>query len=52
MALYLFSEDESLKAKFLTEVSLCGVGQSGIGHYHGKNSFDEFTHKKTIIEKG
>lgn len=28
-----------------------GVGQSGIGGYHGKHSFDLFSHKKAIIKK-
>ncbi|MBQ6820378.1 MAG: aldehyde dehydrogenase [Clostridium sp.] len=29
-----------------------GVGNSGIGSYHGKASFDTFTHKKSIIKRG
>ncbi|MEO5775994.1 MAG: aldehyde dehydrogenase [Flavobacterium sp.] len=29
-----------------------GVGQSGIGAYHGKLSFDSFTHRKAIVKKG
>lgn len=28
-----------------------GVGGSGMGSYHGKYSFDTFTHKKSIIKK-
>lgn len=28
-----------------------GVGQSGMGSYHGKNSFETFTHKKSIVKK-
>ncbi len=28
-----------------------GVGQSGIGAYHGKLSFDLFSHKKAIVKK-
>jgi aldehyde dehydrogenase (NAD+) len=28
-----------------------GVGQSGMGSYHGKYSFDTFSHKKSIIKK-
>ena len=27
-----------------------GVGQSGIGSYHGKHSFDVFTHKKAVMK--
>ena len=28
-----------------------GVGNSGMGSYHGKKSFDIFTHEKSIIKK-
>ncbi|CAH1954578.1 unnamed protein product [Acanthoscelides obtectus] len=28
-----------------------GVGQSGMGYYHGKNSYDTFTHKKSVLHK-
>jgi len=28
-----------------------GVGHSGIGAYHGRMSFDTFTHKKAIVKK-
>ena len=26
-----------------------GVGTSGIGHYHGKYTFDTFTHLKSVL---
>ena len=29
-----------------------GVGESGMGGYHGKFSFDTFTHYKSILKKG
>jgi aldehyde dehydrogenase (NAD+) len=29
-----------------------GVGTSGIGSYHGKKSFDTFTHYKSLFEQG
>jgi aldehyde dehydrogenase (NAD+) len=29
-----------------------GVGTSGIGSYHGKKSFDTFTHYKSVFEQG
>jgi aldehyde dehydrogenase (NAD+) len=29
-----------------------GVGHSGMGAYHGKNSFDTFSHQKSITNKG
>jgi aldehyde dehydrogenase (NAD+) len=28
-----------------------GVGESGIGAYHGEFSFDTFSHKKSILKK-
>jgi len=28
-----------------------GVGESGMGSYHGKAGFDAFSHKKSIVEK-
>ena len=27
-----------------------GVGASGMGHYHGKYSFDTFTHEKSVVK--
>ncbi|CAK8579020.1 unnamed protein product [Lathyrus sativus] len=29
-----------------------GVGESGMGAYHGKFSFDSFSHKKSVLYKG
>lgn len=29
-----------------------GVGESGIGAYHGKFSFDTFSHKKAVLSRG
>ena len=28
-----------------------GIGESGMGNYHGKYSFDTFSHKKSVIKK-
>ena len=28
-----------------------GVGGSGMGSYHGKKSFDTFSHQKSIVKK-
>lgn len=28
-----------------------GVGSAGFGAYHGKHSFDTFTHRKSILKK-
>lgn len=29
-----------------------GVGSSGVGAYHGKASFDAFTHRKSVVRRG
>ncbi|KAL6522176.1 hypothetical protein OROMI_032053 [Orobanche minor] len=29
-----------------------GVGESGTGAYHGKYSFDAFSHKKAVLKRG
>lgn len=29
-----------------------GVGQSGFGRYHGKYSFDTFSHEKAVLQRG
>ncbi|MGG7178856.1 aldehyde dehydrogenase [Clostridium paraputrificum] len=29
-----------------------GVGNSGIGEYHGKASFDTFSHRKSVLKRG
>jgi len=34
-----------------SEMPFGGVGESGMGGYHGKWSFDTFTHKKSIMKK-
>ena len=31
------------------KVPFGGVGNSGMGHYHGKLSFDAFTHERAVI---
>ena len=28
-----------------------GIGESGMGAYHGKTGFDTFTHYKSIVDK-
>lgn len=28
-----------------------GVGESGMGSYHGKRGFDTFSHTKSIVDK-
>lgn len=34
-----------------TEMPFGGVGHSGLGGYHGKHSFDAFSHHKTVVKK-
>ncbi|KAJ8443641.1 hypothetical protein Cgig2_019623 [Carnegiea gigantea] len=71
LALYAFTNDESLKTRIVSETSsgsvtfndvlihcLCdglpfgGVGPSGIGRYHGKYSFETFSHEKAVLRRG
>ncbi|XP_076916895.1 aldehyde dehydrogenase family 3 member F1-like [Bidens hawaiensis] len=33
------------------DLSFGGVGQSGFGRYHGKYSFDTFSHEKAVLER-
>ncbi|MCU0547092.1 MAG: aldehyde dehydrogenase [Oscillatoriaceae cyanobacterium Prado104] len=34
-----------------TSLPFGGVGDSGIGNYHGKASFDTFSHEKSVLQK-
>ena len=34
-----------------SEMGFGGVGESGMGSYHGRLSFDTFTHYKSIVRK-
>lgn len=34
-----------------TNMPFGGVGNSGMGGYHGKHTFDSFTHKKSVLKK-
>ncbi|MCR5222832.1 MAG: aldehyde dehydrogenase [Lachnospiraceae bacterium] len=34
-----------------TEMGFGGVGESGMGEYHGKAGFEAFSHKKSILDK-
>ncbi|RWR81794.1 aldehyde dehydrogenase family 3 member F1 [Cinnamomum micranthum f. kanehirae] len=70
LAIYVFTNDETLKRRVIAETSsgsvtfndaiiqfACdtlpfgGVGQSGFGRYHGKFSFDTFSHEKAIMRR-
>ncbi len=34
-----------------SEMGFGGVGESGMGAYHGKSGFDAFSHRKSIVDK-
>lgn len=70
LALYVFSEDESVRADFMTQTSsgalnfgvpvahvsvpglpFGGVGESGMGSYHGQLSVETFSHRKAVLDK-
>ena len=34
-----------------SEMGFGGVGESGMGSYHGKDGFDTFSHYKSIVDK-
>ncbi|AST92496.1 aldehyde dehydrogenase family protein [Sutcliffiella cohnii] len=70
LALYVFSENESIQKEVLNNISFgggCindtvyhlaspylpfgGVGNSGIGSYHGKGSFNTFSHNKSVLKQ-
>lgn len=70
LALYLFTNDRSIKTKVTNELSFGGgaindaimhitnhhlpfggVGDSGIGSYHGEAGFRTFSHYKSMLEK-
>ena len=34
-----------------SEMGFGGVGESGMGSYHGKDGFDAFSHSKSIVDK-
>lgn len=34
-----------------TEMGFGGVGESGMGKYHGKDGFEAFSHRKSIVDK-
>ncbi|XP_043241329.1 aldehyde dehydrogenase family 3 member B1-like isoform X2 [Amphibalanus amphitrite] len=44
--------NETLMHYGVEELPFGGVGMSGMGAYHGKFSFDTFTHYKPVLERG
>lgn len=70
LALYIFTEDQSVEKRLIDSISsggVCvndtimhilnpglpfgGVGNAGMGQYHGKYSFETFSHKRSICKK-
>lgn len=70
LALYIFSQNEEVQEKVLTQThsgGVCindilvhistpdlpfgGIGDSGMGAYHGKYSFDTFSHKRSVMKR-
>ncbi|RDY09038.1 Aldehyde dehydrogenase family 3 member H1, partial [Mucuna pruriens] len=60
LAAYIFTTNKKLKEQFVATISaggllavhtlpFGGVGESGVGAYHGKFSFDAFSHKKAVL---
>lgn len=49
LVLYCFTEDEINQEKVLSQVSFGGVGDSGMGSYHGDRSFYELSHEKAVV---
>ena len=46
------SINDTLMQVSVTDLPFGGVGDSGIGSYHGKASFDTFCHYKSVLKKG
>jgi len=46
-----FTVNETILQLAIEELPFGGVGNSGIGAYHGKFGFDTFTHYKPVLEK-
>lgn len=51
LALYCFTENKKVKKTVLEMCRFGGVGESGMGGYHGEAGFAEFTHKRSIVDK-
>jgi acyl-CoA reductase-like NAD-dependent aldehyde dehydrogenase len=43
--------NDTLLHYVVDELPFGGVGNSGMGAYHGKNTFDTFTHEKPVLSK-
>jgi acyl-CoA reductase-like NAD-dependent aldehyde dehydrogenase len=43
--------NDTLSHITLEELPFGGVGDSGMGDYHGKATFDAFTHRKSVLKK-
>ena len=44
--------NEVLQYETFPFIPFGGIGQSGMGSYHGKTTFDTFSHKKSVLKRG
>src|SRR6185312_5080587 len=51
LAAYLFTKSKSVRERVIKEVSSGGVGPAGMGAYHGRFGFEEFSHRKSVLTK-
>jgi len=43
--------NDTLVQYTLNQLPFGGVGESGVGAYHGRQSFDIFTHRKSVLQR-
>ncbi|NEO41310.1 MAG: aldehyde dehydrogenase [Moorea sp. SIOASIH] len=43
--------NDTMMQASITELPFGGIGDSGMGNYHGKASFDTFSHYKSVLKK-
>ncbi|NXT85549.1 AL3B1 dehydrogenase, partial [Zapornia atra] len=47
-----FCANDTIMHMTLTSLPFGGIGQSGIGHYHGRSSFETFSHRRSALLRG
>ncbi|XP_068541628.1 aldehyde dehydrogenase family 3 member B1-like [Anas acuta] len=47
-----FCSNDTLMQVTLTSLPFGGIGSSGLGKYHGKFTFDTFTHRRGCLQRG
>ena len=51
MSVWRWLHHDTLIHLATSEMPFGGVGESGMGGYHGEAGFAEFTHKRSIVDK-